>query len=171
LSRARTLVTCAAHHSPFPATVGMPRWFSLAATARSDRAPLACSSTMMGARSTARETARATRTFRLNSQAFVATVPRRQHWSYAASRGRCPGADGGRRVEVGGFAALRGIVGGAHEGMDGRGSSHSIHYVRPPRAEHGHAHIRGDAADDAVERPELESRRVHQHDSRQSLRF
>jgi hypothetical protein len=32
----------------------------------------------------------------------------------AASRGRCSGAGGGRRVEVGGFAALRGVVGCAH---------------------------------------------------------
>jgi hypothetical protein len=34
-------------------------------------------------------------------------------------RGRCPGADRGRRVEVGGLTALRGVVGCTHEGMDG----------------------------------------------------
>jgi hypothetical protein len=39
--------------------------------------------------------------------------------SGAASRGRCSGASGGWRVEIGGFAALRGVVGGAHEGWMG----------------------------------------------------
>lgn len=39
------------------------------------------------------------------------------------SRGRCSRAGRGRNIEVGGFAALRGVVGCAHEGMDGCGSA------------------------------------------------
>src|SRR5580700_3003141 len=46
----------------------------------------------------------------------------------AASRGRCSGADGSRRVEVGSFAALRGVVGCAHEGMDGCGPVRARHH-------------------------------------------
>ena len=48
--------------------------------------------------------------------------------SGAASRGRCSSAGGGRPVEVGGFAALRGVVGWAHEGMDGCGSIRARHH-------------------------------------------
>ena len=46
----------------------------------------------------------------------------------AASGRRHPGAFGSRRVEVGGVTALRGVVGGPHEGMDGRGSFHPRHH-------------------------------------------
>ena len=42
--------------------------------------------------------------------------------SGAASRGRRSGAGGRGRFEVGGLAAVRGAVGCAHEGVDGRGS-------------------------------------------------
>ena len=48
--------------------------------------------------------------------------------SGAASRGRYSGAGGGWRVEVGGFTTLRGIVGCAHEGMDGRGPIRARHH-------------------------------------------
>ena len=53
--------------------------------------------------------------------------------SGAASRGRCSGASGGWRVEVGGFAALHGVVGGAHEGMDGCGSVPARHHAGADR--------------------------------------
>ena len=63
--------------------------------------------------------------------------------SGAAARGRCSGAGGGRSVEVGGLAPLRGAVGCAHEGMDGCGSVRP----RPPGgADRRHPHERGPRA-------------------------
>ncbi len=50
--RANTRITCVAFHAP-PRAVGIPRSFNPAARARSDVAPAARSSAMMGARSAA----------------------------------------------------------------------------------------------------------------------
>jgi hypothetical protein len=50
--RARTRITCAADQAP-PLGVGTPRSFRPAATARSEVAPFACSSAMIGAISAA----------------------------------------------------------------------------------------------------------------------
>ena len=59
--------------------------------------------------------------------------------SGAAARGRCSGAGGGRRIEVGGLAPLRRAVGCAHEGVDGCGSVRARH---PGGADRRHPHER-----------------------------
>jgi hypothetical protein len=63
-NRANTLRTCVPDHSPRPVAVGTRRRFSSAAMARRLRAPAACASVMIGARSAARASARAVRTAR-----------------------------------------------------------------------------------------------------------
>ncbi len=70
-SRSSTRATCTADHSPRPRALGMQRSFNAAAMARSDVAPAACISAIVGAMSDARTLARAA--------------------SSAASRGACLG--------------------------------------------------------------------------------
>jgi len=63
--------------------------------------------------------------------------------SGAASGGRCAGAGGGRGIEIGGLAALRGAVGASHEGVAG----FRPFRPRPPdRADRRHPHQRTSGA-------------------------